>query len=192
MLTRLNDERLHGIVQVLAIIHGVVPKEDVEQLLERVYNEEFITVSISSMRYYLELLMSRGGRFIAIADELIKRIFGVMLQQGSTTMWETDIGAKDFDDAGSLCHGWSSLPIYYYYRYLMGIVPIEPGFKKFAVDIYRMEKYGDISGEVVTPYGNIKVAYDRNGAKLSVSAPAGLEAVITERTEKSFAEIICR
>ena len=33
---------------------------------------------------------------------------------GATTVWETIEGSEDFSDAGSLCHGWSALPIYYY------------------------------------------------------------------------------
>jgi hypothetical protein len=37
-----------------------------------------------------------------------------MLEQGATSFWETAKGEADFSGAGSLCHGWSALPIYYY------------------------------------------------------------------------------
>ena len=40
-----------------------------------------------------------------------------MLDAGSTTVWETELGAPDFANAGSLCHGWSAMPIYYYSKY---------------------------------------------------------------------------
>ena len=33
-----------------------------------------------------------------------------MLEGGGNTVWETENGASDFDGAGSLCHGWSSVP----------------------------------------------------------------------------------
>lgn len=36
-----------------------------------------------------------------------------MLDDGATTFWETELGADDFGGAGSLCHGWSAIPIYY-------------------------------------------------------------------------------
>lgn len=37
-----------------------------------------------------------------------------MLDQGATSFWETIKGEEDFHCAGSLCHGWSALPVYYY------------------------------------------------------------------------------
>ena len=37
-----------------------------------------------------------------------------MLKTGNNTVWETELGESDFSNAGSLCHGWSSIPIYYY------------------------------------------------------------------------------
>jgi hypothetical protein len=44
----------------------------------------------------------------------IEKKFGDMLKKGATSFWETIKGEADFDGAGSLCHGWSGLPIYYY------------------------------------------------------------------------------
>ena len=43
----------------------------------------------------------------------IRRKYGYMLEQGGTTFWETEKGWQDFDGAGSLCHGWSAIPVFY-------------------------------------------------------------------------------
>ena len=48
-----------------------------------------------------------------ILDE-IKNIFTPMVEFGNKTVWETEKGESDFSNAGSLCHGWSALPVYYY------------------------------------------------------------------------------
>ena len=37
-----------------------------------------------------------------------------MLDNNATTFWETIKGEADFDGAGSLCHGWTAMPVYYY------------------------------------------------------------------------------
>ena len=189
LLTRLNDNRLHAITQVLALRYNVIPEDDAEQLLSRVCDGEFIPVSTSSMRYYLEILMQFGGKFIQKADELIDNIFGGMLADDSTTMWETAVGADDFLGAGSLCHGWSALPIYYYYRYICGITPVEAGFKTFCVDVCRIAKFGDVSADITTPHGYIHVEYDKNGETLTISHPENLQPTVTERTRNSFKNI---
>ena len=44
----------------------------------------------------------------------------IRCRAGATTFWETELGEKDFDNAGSLCHGWSALPIYYYHLFKVG------------------------------------------------------------------------
>lgn len=36
-----------------------------------------------------------------------------MLFGETGTFWETELGAADFGGAGSLCHGWSAIPVYY-------------------------------------------------------------------------------
>lgn len=38
--------------------------------------------------------------------------------KNSTTAWETIEGGEAFENAGSLCHGWSAVPIYYYHKLL--------------------------------------------------------------------------
>ena len=43
-----------------------------------------------------------------------------MLRAGATSFWETDL-ASDFYRAGSLCHGWSSIPIYVFEK--LGLCP---------------------------------------------------------------------
>lgn len=44
-----------------------------------------------------------------------------MLFEGATSFWETLNGSEDFKGAGSLCHGWSAIPVYLYLKYASGI-----------------------------------------------------------------------
>lgn len=48
----------------------------------------------------------------------ICELFGGMLFKGATSYWETAEGEADFEDAGSLCHAWSSVPCYFMNKYL--------------------------------------------------------------------------
>ena len=39
--------------------------------------------------------------------------YAVMLDGDSPTVWEVIDGADGFGGAGSLCHGWSAIPVLY-------------------------------------------------------------------------------
>ena len=72
-----------------------------------------------------DALLSEGGNGDFVFSD-IREVCGRMLERGATTFWETAKGAEDFGGAGSLCHGWSAMPLYYYFRYFerSGINPL--------------------------------------------------------------------
>ncbi len=71
------------------------------------------TLSMNGFRFDALMRADREAYGPVILDE-IDREYLYMLRNGATTFWETIRGEEDFNEAGSLCHGWSALPIYYY------------------------------------------------------------------------------
>lgn len=71
------------------------------------------TLSMNTFRF--DALLSEDAEHYrqVILDE-IDRTYLAMLEQGATSFWETAQGVQDFGGSGSLCHGWSALPAYYY------------------------------------------------------------------------------
>ena len=71
------------------------------------------TLSMRAFLYdaILRAAPSRGAAVLADIDEK----YAYMLSRGATSFWETIKGEADFDNAGSLCHGWSAIPVYYYH-----------------------------------------------------------------------------
>ena len=65
---------------------------------------------------YEALLSVDAERYKGCILNEIKRNYKIMLDAGSDTVWETILGEADFNGAGSLCHGWSAVPIYVYRR----------------------------------------------------------------------------
>ena len=72
------------------------------------------TLSMSIFRYDALLKTDAVKYKTAILND-IDKTYGYMLDNGATSFWETIKGEADFHFAGSLCHGWSALPIYYYH-----------------------------------------------------------------------------
>ncbi|MBQ8509178.1 MAG: alpha-L-rhamnosidase [Clostridia bacterium] len=74
----------------------------------------------------------------------------------------------------SLCHGWSSGPVTFLTRHVLGVKILEPGCKKLEIKP-NLCGLGFIRGSFPTPYGKVSIYADKNGVK--IDAPDGVEIV---------------
>ena len=124
--------------------------------------------------------------------EKLAGLFEPLILQNATSLWETPSGANDFSYAGSLCHGWSSLPAYFNQRYVLGVRPLEPGFRKVEIKPY-CGRFHEASGEVMTPYGKIRIRWTRRdaGVILTAEVPEEIAVSFASYGEFPLAEVIC-
>lgn len=154
--------------------------------------------------YYMLEALSKGGKN-QVALDVARDYWGAMIERGATTFWE-DFDLKWLENAGrideatpegmeslhgdrgaycyiglrhSLCHGWASGPAAWISANVMGVTPLEPGFKKVQVKPFL----GDLEwfeGSVPTPYGQIKIRCDKQAdgsIKTKIDAPKEIEVV---------------
>ena len=157
--------------------------------------------------YVLEALAHSGDLAEALA--LIRRYWGAMLDYGATTFWEDfdldwirntsridEVPRKDKDDLHadfgkycyqglrhSLCHGWAGGPAAFLSDRILGIRPLEPGFRRAEI---KPEFAGlkEISGTVPTPYGPIRIA--GTPEEWHWEAPEEIE-IVTAKAKKTSA-----
>lgn len=97
-----------------ALLIGLGDERTVKAIKE---DKNLLQTSLSMLIYkYDALLEADPDNKQFILDE-IRKLYGYMLNEGATTFWETIKGEADFSGAGSLCHGWSALPVYYYHKF---------------------------------------------------------------------------
>lgn len=73
--------------------------------------------SLSMLTYKYDALLAADPNNKEYILSEIRNLYGYMLDNGATSFWETIKGEADFGNAGSLCHGWSALPVYYYHLF---------------------------------------------------------------------------
>lgn len=131
--------------------------------------------------YYILEARARAQDFLG-CQELIRHYWGGMLDLGATSFWEhfevdwlkdaaridelTGPGLHDVHSEyggfcfqglrHSLCHGWAAGPTAWLSEYVLGVRPIEPGFRRAHVKP-RFEGLKWVRGKVPTPYGPIEV-----------------------------------
>jgi hypothetical protein len=157
--------------------------------------------------YVLQALARSGDAETAL--EFIRTYWGGMLDLGATTFWEdfnlewtpdaaridelVPEGRKDIHgDFGaycyvgfrhSLCHGWASGPTAWLSQTVLGVKPLEPGFRRVLITP-QLGNLGWAEGTYPTPRGPIRVRHERksDGTITSrIDAPKGMKVQKTTR-----------
>jgi hypothetical protein len=122
--------------------------------------------------HFVYRALCAAGRIDLVLSHIRER-YGRMLERGATTLWES------FEPTASLCHGFSTTPVYQLSTELLGVYPLAPGFTRFRVS----PQLGDLdtaSGIFPTVRGDIAVSWQRlaGDVQLTVDIPAGTAAEI--------------
>lgn len=96
----------------MALLIGLGDLRTVKALKE---DKTLIPASLSMLTFVYDALIARDAEYQDYILSDIRQKYGQMLAADATSFWETIDGESAFGGAGSLCHGWSAIPIYYYH-----------------------------------------------------------------------------
>lgn len=104
------------LTQYLIICSGAVGKERAIKISDLCVKKDgnLVPVTLGSALFEFQALMRFKERYKDFLESEIEEKWGGMLLKGATSFWETLDGADAFGYAGSLCHGWSAAPIWYF------------------------------------------------------------------------------
>jgi alpha-L-rhamnosidase len=185
-----RSERLYEHVQVLMLANGLVPDSKRPVLLEGLKNGSMHEITLSALYYFVNAMLQSGREGRALMLKRLRRTFEPILFSGATSLWETANGADDFDAAGSLCHAWSSVMPYFCGSVILGVRPLEPGFRRFEVNPFCAD-LTQAKGEIPSPHGKIRVSWQRgkdSSLRLRVEHPQNTKCVLGDAYENSIAE----
>ncbi len=149
-ITRSGDTRMHELTQAFAILAEMPGADKLASLLAD-RNNAFIKTTLSTSIFKYEALLKYGELYSENVLDDIAEVYGDMLFAGADTLWETSDGAAAFDNAGSLCHAWSAVPVYILYKYYVGFKPENPGFEKYSSEPMKNAILGGIKAQLLMP-----------------------------------------
>ena len=170
----------------------VIPKGELwdkvfSKLVERLKTEGMQT-GFFATEHILPMLADNGQEKLAFDLLLDERCGGWMYQvkAGATTTWERWDAIKpdgsvnetksNGDNMVSFNHYSFGSVGKFYYQYILGIQPMEPGFAKIKIRPRIDSRIGTFSGS----YKDISVAYD--GQLLHISTPADAQIILSDGT----------
>ncbi len=182
------------LTQALMLLTGTGDKALSNSLRQRLISGDhlLVTTTLSQSLYKYEAVLQDPALGPAVWSAIMDR-WSPMLLKGASSFWETEQGGWDFHHAGSLCHGWSAIPAYFFGAYGLGIKPIEPGYRRVLVNpVFDLEH---LRGCIPTPMGEIALQLNREGERwsLQISHPEGIDVVVDpERISVVSAETLDR
>ncbi|WP_069385404.1 alpha-L-rhamnosidase C-terminal domain-containing protein [Cellulosimicrobium cellulans] len=159
---------------LLAVHAGLFDGPVPEPALTAIAEAEIRTPFMRSLA--LGALGLAGRRHDAVEE--LAAAWGPMLDAGSVTFWEefslpgedpTAMYGRPFGK--SLCHGWASGPVAALPELVLGLVPLEPGWREFSV----RPELGDLGwAAAVVPVAGGEIAVTAwAGGRVVVDVPAG-------------------
>ncbi|MEV6636485.1 alpha-L-rhamnosidase C-terminal domain-containing protein [Actinoplanes sp. NPDC051470] len=198
------SDTVRGVVaqdaNVLAIEFGVAPADKVPGILAKIKNELWTpagplpfssgyqdTISPFISGFELNARFRAGDTTNAL--RLLTNTWSPMIAPGDLytgTFWENEsINGTQASNQTSMAHGWSAMPTSALSKYVLGIQPVEPGYRTWLV----RPQPGDLAwtkGQAPTPHGPLAVAWSHNSASgqftMRVQAPSGTSGTVAVPT----------
>ena len=165
----------------LAVLSGLATKNQCAGINKMLTDDKISPVGTPYMAGFENMAISQNGDIQSMLLR-VKKYWGGMLNQGATTFWEAyDPIQKGKDHYSfynrpygkSLCHAWSAGPAAFLPSEILGLRPIEDGWKRFSVNPH-LGTLKWVSCTVPTPFGNI--AMDVKGEDFILIIPKGTVA----------------
>lgn len=114
---RPNERIYTELANSAAIVNGFTTELEAQSICEKLCKKEMYESSMSTRVFkYDALLQTNAALYKDYILNDLRKDFKVMIDAGATSTWETMDGAAAFDNAGSLCHAWTALPVYYFHK----------------------------------------------------------------------------
>lgn len=172
----------------------VIPEGELRQKVMKKFVEnvrrEGLTTGFFATEHLLPMLVEAGEAKLAYDVLLQEGCPGWMYQvdRGATTTWERwDAIREDGtvnedkitdDNMVSFNHYAFGSVGEFYYEYILGIKPLEPGFRKVKIQPYPDERLGRVAGAYLSGAGEIKSAWKYEGEKVMITVTVPVEAEI--------------
>ena len=150
----------------MAVLYDLVPKEMQKSLMRKVMTQQHLTQAQPYFYHFIFEALYKTGLFEAYGLDALRK--------WSDLLKECDAGLKEvwggFDCDYS--HAWGATPTYQMPSKILGVIPVEPGFKKVKVE----PALGGLKwakGCVPTSFGKIEVVCDTSGVQ--VKLPEGVQ-----------------
>lgn len=150
----------------MAVLYDLAPDEIQKDLMIRVMTDKTLTQAQPYFYHFIFEALDKTGLFEEYGIEALRK-WKALLDECDTGLKEVWSGFNcDYS------HAWGATPTYQMPSKILGVTPMEPGFKKVRIH----PELGGLKwakGRIPTPYGIIEISCDETGT--NVNLPDGID-----------------
>jgi len=178
------DSTISQTSQILPLYLSMVPQDKVQQvlsiLLKSIIDDQdyHLDTGIIGTRYLFDVLAKYDLNDVAYKIITQKSYPGwyYMIREGATTLWER---WEKLEKGGMNSHNHAMLGSVdtWFYKHLVGIQPIEPGWKKIKIKPFFPDDMKFATASIESLYGIISVSWEKyeKNLKIIISIPVNSE-----------------
>ena len=159
------------------LVFGLVPEERRKKVTEFI-SSRGMACSVYGAQFLMEALFDNGkaGQAMSLMTADADRSWTHMIERVGTTI-ALEAWDNKYKPNQDWNHAWGAAPANILPRKILGIEPLEPGFRKILI-WPRAGELKRASGKVPTILGPVSVEYETSGAKtiIAVGIPSGATA----------------
>ena len=177
---------IHAISE--AVNAGLTDQVIINKLSTALFADRLNRLSYSPFNQYFIIQAMALAKQNAAALTTIKDFWGGQLRYGGTTFfevyrpsWNTILNQNDAppnNQCGytSLAHPWSAGVTKWLSENILGIKPVQPGFKTFTMIPFLEDKLTHVKGTMPSPFGAITADFNIQSGICAVTIPQGTSA----------------
>ena len=173
---------IHAIAE--AINAGLLNEGDIQPQAKKLFADRLNRLSYSPFNQYFIIQAMAMANQYTTALSAITDCWGGQIRYGGTSFFEVyrpswneilkNNDAPPNNQCGytSLAHPWGAGVTKWLSENILGIKPVEPGFKRFTI-IPFAGKLTQVKGAMPTPFGSITAAFDLVSGQCEITIPEG-------------------
>ncbi len=179
---------------VLALKHVLTEESDLRKKVQKQFINNVrkygLDTGFFATEHLLPMIVEAGESKLAY-DILLSRecpSWMYQVEKGATTIWERWDALQEDGKVNEAKSGKDNMVSFnhysfgsvgeFYYQYILGIKPLEPGYKKIKIQPYLDKRLGDVSGSYLSKEGLIKISYQYLDTKIKFEIETPSETLL--------------
>jgi alpha-L-rhamnosidase len=137
--------------QAWGLLTGIIPADAIDDVVDSLHTDDTLTKTTYYHTFYVVEALAKVGRLERLWNHWLAPWRDALALHLTTWPEKPEPTRSD-------CHAWSAWPTYAFLTHVLGVTPVESGFRGYAINPNHVDGWDVLVGKVPTPAGLLSVS----------------------------------